>query len=311
MDNKHRWMLTEDVRVNQTQTDNSSNRLGTYTYNSLADFPGKPASFTRLLSPRIRKGNDLGLAFSLSDTYRPTPRFQIQYGPRIDLLRFNVQPLFNDSVLTQFGARNDHVPTGIFISPRLGFSYGFGTNAQIAGFQGAQRGSKYQISGGLGKFQNIPNSSLVSSAVDNTGLPSALQQITCVGTAVPTVDWQKYLGNPNDIPTDCANGSQGTVFANTSPNVALFAHGYTPQASYRTALSFGGPILSNGYRVGVTGTLSLNQNQQGTIDLNFNNNTASGFTLANEGNRPVFVAPSAIVTTTGAIGSSASRRVPD
>ena len=104
MDNRHRWMLTEDVRVNQTQTDNSRNRLGTYTYNSLADFEaGKPASFTRLLSPRVRKGNDLGLAFALSDTYRPTQHLQIQYGPRIDILRFNVQPLFNDSVLTQFG----------------------------------------------------------------------------------------------------------------------------------------------------------------------------------------------------------------
>lgn len=309
MDNKHRWMLTEDVRVNQTQTDNSRNRLGTYTYNSLADFPGQPASFTRLLSPRVRKGNDLGLAFALSDTYRPTQRLQIQYGPRIDVLRFNVQPLFNDSVLTQFGERNDHVPTGVFISPRIGFSYGFGTNAQIAGFQGAQRGTKYQISGGVGKFQNIPNSSLVSSAVDNTGLPSALQQITCVGTSVPTDDWSNFIDHPELIPTDCVNGN--SVFANTNPNVSLFAKGYTPQASWRSALSFGGPVLNNGYRVGVTGTLSVNQNQQGTIDLNFNNDPSRGFALANEGNRPVFVAPTAIVTTTGAIGSSASRKVTD
>lgn len=309
MDNRHRWMLNEDVRVNQTQTDNSRNRLGTYTYNSLADFEaGKPASFTRLLSPRVRKGNDLGLAFALSDTYRPTQHLQIQYGPRIDILKFNVQPLFNDSVLVKLGVRNDNVPTGVFVSPRIGFSYGYGTNAQIAGFQGAQRGTKYQISGGFGKFQNIPNSSLVSSAVDNTGLPSALQQLACVGTAVPIVNWQDYLNNLNDIPTDCANGS--SVFANTSPNVSLFAKGYAPQASYRSALSWGGPILANAYRVGVTGTLSFNQNQQGTIDLNFNNQNV-GFTLANEGNRPVYVAPTSIVGTTGTIGSSASRKVAD
>jgi len=312
IDNRHRWMLTEDMRINQTETDNSRNRLGTYTYNSLADFSaGKPASFTRLLSPRIRKGNDLGLAFALSDTYRPTQRLQIQYGPRIDILKFNVQPVFNDSVTAKFGVRNDNVPTGIFISPRVGFSYGFGTNAQVAGFQGAQRGSKYQISGGFGKFQNVPNSSLVSTAVDNTGLPSALQQLSCVGTAIPGVDWQGYLNNPDNIPTDCANGSQGTVFANTSPNVSLFAKGYTPQASWRSALSLGGPVLNNGYRVGVTGTLSLNQNQQGTIDLNFNNDPTRGFSLANEGNRPVYVASTSIVATTGSIGSSASRKVSD
>src|SRR5207245_4692162 len=113
----------------------------------------------------------------------------------------------------------------------------------------------------------------------------------------------------DSIPSTCATGTG--VFANTNPNVSLFAKGYTPQASYRTALSFGGPILSNGYRVGVTGTLSFNQNQQGTIDINFNDKPANGFTLANEGSRPVFVAPTSIVTTTGAIGSSASRLVPD
>ncbi|MEO5568818.1 MAG: hypothetical protein ABIR92_10010, partial [Gemmatimonadaceae bacterium] len=269
MDNRHRWQTTQNVRFSRTQTDNSRNRLGTYSYNSLADFEnGVPASFTRLLSPRVRTGNDVALAFALSDTYRPTQRLQIQYGPRIDVLRFNVAPTFNPDIEATFGIRNDEVPTGVFISPRLGFSYGYGTNSQIAGFQGAQRGSKYQISGGLGKFQNIPNSGLVSTAVDNTGLPSALQQLNCVGTAVPTVDWTTYV-NGGDIPEECANGTQGTVFANNSPNVSLFARGYKPQASYRGALSWGGPVLSNGYRINVSGTMSLNQNQQGLIDLNF------------------------------------------
>ena len=263
MDNRHRWSLNEDVRVNQTQTDNSRNRLGTYTYNSLADSQnGVPASFTRLLSPRIRQGNDLGLAFALSDTYRPTQRLQIQYGPRIDVLRFNVAPLFNDSILSKFGERNDAVPTGVFISPRLGFSYGYGTNAQIAGFQGAQRGTKYQISGGVGKFQNIPNSSLVSGAVDNTGLPSAIQQLTCVGTAVPTVDWQDYLNNPNDIPTDCANGSQRYRLRQHQPERHVVRERLYATGKLAWCLELEGSILANAYSLGVTGTLSLNENRR-------------------------------------------------
>ena len=138
-------------------------------------------------------------------------------------------------------------------------------------------------------------------------MPSALQQLNCVGTAVPTVNWQDYISSENSIPVECANGTQGTVFANTSPNVSLFAHGYTPQASYRGSLSWVGPILKNGYRLNVSGTLSLNQNQQGTIDLNLDTTNVNRFDLSNEGGRPVFVAPSAIVTTTGAIGSRASR----
>ena len=308
INNKHRLQATQNLRLSQTQTDNSRNRLGTYTYNSLTDFlNGTPASFTRLLEPRVRTGNDVSLAFALSDTYRPTQRLQIQYGPRIDVLHFNVQPLLNSDLETKFGVRNDLVPDGIFISPRLGFSYGYGTNSQIAGFQGAQRGTKYQISGGVGKFQNVPNSNLVSNAIDNTGLPSALQQLNCVGTAVPTVRWDDYMTTTDSIPDTCANGTQGTVFANTSPNVSLFARGYTPQASWRGSLTWGGPILRNGYRLNVSGTLSLNQNQQGTIDLNLDTANVNRFNLANEGGRPVFVAPTSIVTTTGAIGSRASR----
>jgi hypothetical protein len=307
INNKHRLQATQNVRLSHTQTDNSRNRLGTYTYNSLADFEtGVPASFTRLLEPRVRTGKDLALAFALSDTYRPTQRLQIQYGPRIDVLHFNVQPILNPDLEAKFGIRNDQVPNGVFISPRLGFSYRYGTNSQIAGFQGAQRGSKYQVSGGFGKFQNVPNSSLVSNAVDNTGLPSALQQLNCVGTAVPVVDWQSYV-NGGTVPEECANGTQGTVFANTSPNVSLFARGYTPQASYRGSLSWGGPILRNGYRLNVSGTMSLNQNQQGTIDLNFDTTAVGRFALANEGGRPVFVDPAAIDTTFGVIGSRASR----
>ena len=307
MDNKHRFQASQNVRLSRTQTDNSRNRLGTYTYNSLEDFEnGTPASFTRLLSPRIRTGNDIALAFGFSDTYRPTQRLQIQFGPRIDVLRFNVAPTFNPEVEQAFGVRNDRVPTGVFVSPRLGFSYGYGTNAQIAGFQGAQRGTRYQVSGGFGKFQNIPNSGLVSTAVDNTGLPSGLQQLNCVGTAVPVVDWTSYV-NGGDIPETCANGTQGTVFANNSPNVSLFAKGYKPQASYRGNLAWGGPILNNRFRFNVNGTLSFNQNQQGQIDLNLDTAKVGKFNLANEAGRPVYVAPTSIVQTTGAIGSRASR----
>src|SRR4029078_934837 len=63
INNKHRLQATQNLRVSQTQTDNSRNRLGTYTYNSLAEFiNGTPASFSRLLEPRVRTGRDLSVA---------------------------------------------------------------------------------------------------------------------------------------------------------------------------------------------------------------------------------------------------------
>ena len=186
LDNKHRFKLATDARLNQYAQDNTTNRLGTFTYNTLADFEnGAPASFTRRLQPRRRDGDDLGFSASLGDTYRRTQRLQITYGLRADVSHFQGNPKFNTAVDSVFGVRNDAVPRGIYVSPRLGFSWSYGTNAQIAGFEGAQRGSRAQLSGGVGMFQNLPSSNLIAGAVDNTGLPKAAQQLSCIGSAVP------------------------------------------------------------------------------------------------------------------------------
>ena len=107
------------------------------------------------------------------------------YGVRVDASHFQGNPAYNAVVDSIFGQRNDAVPRGVYVSPRLGFSWTYGTNPQIGGFEGAQRGSRGQISGGIGQFQNLPNSQLIAAAVDQTGLASAAQQLSCIGSAVP------------------------------------------------------------------------------------------------------------------------------
>jgi hypothetical protein len=305
LDNKHRFKFATDARYNRYEQDNTTNRLGTYTYNSLADFEaGIPASFTRRLQPRTREGDDLGFSASLGDSYRRTPRLQFTYGLRADISRFQGQPRFNAAVDSVFGVRNDNVPRGVYLSPRLGFSWTYGMAPQIGGFEGAQRGSRGQLSGGIGQFQNIPSSNLIAAAVDNTGLPDAAQQLSCVGTAVPIPDWAQYLTNPGMIPTTCVGGTSGT-FASGVPNVSLFDAGYTPQRSWRANLNWNAPILNNRFRTSVNTTYSLNLEQQGTVDLNFSR--VQRFALANEGGRPVFVNPTSIVATTGSIVSRDAR----
>jgi hypothetical protein len=304
LDNKHRFKLTTDARLNTYAQDNTTNRLGTYTYNSLADFEaGVPASFSRRLQPRRRQGDDLGFSASLGDVYRRTQRLQITYGIRTDVAHFQGSPKFNPTVDSIFGVRNDDVPRGVYVSPRLGFSWTYGTAAQIAGFEGAQRGSRGQVSGGIGQFQNIPSSNLIAAAVDNTGLPEAAQQLSCVGTSVPLPNWSGFLQNPGSIPTTCAGGSD--IFSSIVPNVSLFDQGYIPQRSWRANLNWNAPILNNRYRASLSGTYSLNLEQQGQIDLNFNH--VQRFSLASEGGRPVFVNPTSIVPTSGAIISRDAR----
>ncbi|MFN2567398.1 MAG: hypothetical protein ABR499_20570, partial [Gemmatimonadaceae bacterium] len=204
-----------------------------------------------------------------------------------------------------FGVRNDRLPNRVSISPRVGFSWGYGVAPQIAGFEGAARGPRAVVRGGIGVFQNTPNAGMVGAAIENTGLPSAVQQLTCVGPATPVPDWDAYAADPSLIPDRCADGTTGTVFANSAPNITLFARDYAAPRSVRSNLQWSGPVLGNRFSAQLEGTYSLNLNQQSTVDLNFN--PTARFALANEGERPVFVQPTSIDQSTGAIASRDAR----
>jgi hypothetical protein len=303
LDNKHRYKFGVDFRYNRYSQDNTTNRYGTFVYNSLDDFAnGIPASYSRRLQVNRRLGDDLGASAWIGDAYRRTQRFQLTYGVRVDASHFQGNPAFNPIVDSIFKSRNDAVPRGVYVSPRLGFSWTYGTNPQIGGFQGAQRGSRGQLSGGVGEFQNLPSSQLIAAAVDQTGLPSAAQQLSCIGSAVPTANWADYLTSTGTIPTTCAG--EVTSFSSTVPNVSLFAPDYIPQRSWRANLNWNAPVLNNRFRLSSSGTYSLNLNQQSQIDLNFNQ--IEKFALPIEG-RPVFVNPESIFPTTGSIISRDAR----
>lgn len=308
-DNKHRIKLSTELRRDAYAQDITTNQLGTFSYNSLADLQaGLPASFTRQLSPRTRSGSEYIAGVGLGDSYKRSADLQIQYGVRLDANHFAATPNVNPDVERVLGLANDHVPNRIYVSPRVGFSYTYGTAPQLTMFEGMIRGPRAVVRGGIGVFQNTPGASLIGSAIDNTGLPSAIQQLTCVGAAAPTADWAAYMANAGSIPTHCADGTAGTVFANGAPNVWLFDPNYRAQRSIRSNLQWNGMILGNRFNSTVEGTYSLNLNQQGSIDANLS--ATSQFNLADEAGRPVFVFPSSIVPATGAIASGDARVSP-
>jgi hypothetical protein len=307
LDNRHRFKLTTDLRRDGYSQDQTLNRLGTFTYNSLEDLASNsPASYSRSLMPRTREGSQVIAAMSLGDSYRMTPDFQLQYGVRVDGNRFGSRPDRNSAVEQAFGVRNDEVPNRLYVSPRIGFSWTVGTASQIAAFDGAVRGPRAVVRGGIGFFQNSPGTQLIGGAIDNTGLPTGVQQLTCVGDATPIPDWDHYLTSPSATPTTCADGSTGTPFANSAPNVSLFDKDYQSQKSLRSNLSWSGSILNNRFNTNIEATYSRNMNQASTLDLNFN--PAVRFMLPDESGRPVFVQPTSIVPTTGAIASGAGRK---
>jgi hypothetical protein len=306
LDNRHRVKLEAELRRDLWSQEQASNLLGTFTYNSLADLEaGRPASFTRQLGSLRTSGSEWVGALSLGDSYRPGSDVQIVYGVRLDANRYPDHPALNPDIAPAFGVANDHVPNGVYVSPRLGFSWTYGTASQIGAFMGAARVPRGIIRGGVGVFQNTPSAQLLGQAMVNTGLPSGVQQLTCVGAAVPAPAWGGYAADPGTVPSQCADGSTGTVFASGAPNVTLFAPDYGPEKSVRANLQWAGPVLDNRFMATVAGTYSVNLDQAGFRDLNFAPTVR--FTLPDEGNRPVFVQPTSIVPATGAVATLDSR----
>jgi hypothetical protein len=304
--NKHRLKLSSELQYDDYGQDQTTNLLGTFGYNSLADLAAnRPAFYTRSLSNRIRNASALTAALALGDSYRRTSNLQIQYGLRLDANRFNTTPTYNSDVEQVFRARNDVTPNKLYVSPRIGFSWTYGTAQQIAAFEGAVRNPRAVVRGGIGVFQSTPNANLVGNAVDNTGLTSAVQQLSCVGSAVPIPDWGAYASDPGAVPTQCADGSVGSVFASNVPNVNLFAKDFASPRSIRSNLNWSGPILGNRLAANWDVTYSVNLNQSSNYDLNFK--PSQQFVLADEAGRPVYVLPGSIVPATGAIASRDAR----
>jgi hypothetical protein len=306
MSGSHKLTLTTELARNNSATDQSSNLLGSYTFNSLADFEaGLPSSFTRTLTPRHQGRSQATLGVSMGDAWRVNPDLNLTYGVRIDASRFGSGADYNPLVEQVYGLRNDRVPNPVTFSPRVGFNKTFGQAPQITIGDGFVRGPRQRVSGGIGVFQGSPAQSLLYRVITNTGLPSAVQQLTCVGAATPIPDWQRYELDPSAVPSACADGMGATVFATSQPTVTLVDPHYQAGRRYSGDLSWQGWVLNNRFNLNVSGNYSLNANQQGEIDLNFL--PRERFALPDEAGRPVFVEPSSIVPTTGSIAAGDAR----
>lgn len=304
--NQHRLKLITELRLDDTRSERANNLFGRYTYQSLADLAaGRPSSFTRNLNAVTQSGSALVGAVALGDAWRPTKDLQLQYGVRLDGNYFLDAPTENAAVANAFGVKNTSVPNRVYVSPRLGFSWLRGTAPQIAFADGFFPGPRATIRGGIGLFQNMRGPDLVTGALTNTGLPSSQQQIVCTGTATPIINWQQQLANPQSVANSCADGTGGSLFANSAPGVTLFSNGYMQETAWRSNLSWNGLALGNRYFLTLTGQYALNLHQPDFLDLNFR--PTPQFALAGEGGRPVYVAPGSIDPASGLIASRDAR----
>ena len=306
LDNKHTLKLTSGLMEDEFQTNASQSPLGTYSYNSLADLAAeRPASFSRTFGTTTQSGRQLTASASLGDYWRPSQNVQVQYGLRADANRFLSSPDANESLLNTLGISNTVVPSHVYLSPRVGLQWYYGSSPQVAYAPGAARPPRAVIHAGAGVFQNVAPAQLIGGAIAQTGLAASAQSVTCIGSATPLPDWNAFLTSTSAIPTRCTDGSTGSIFATGAPNVTVFDPAFRQAASLRAAADWSGPVLDNRFVLGVQGIVSSGMHQQGMVDVNLAH--AAQFTLANENNRPVFVDPAAIVPATGATSIVSSR----
>lgn len=302
--NKHRLKFIAELRYDRSSSERATNLLGRYTYQSLADLEaGRPSSFSRSLNTIDQSGDAIVGALALGDAWRPTADVQVQYGVRVDGNRFLTRPDENPAVKQAFGVSNTLVPNRVYVSPRIGFSWLYGQAPQIPFAEGFAFGPRATIRAGIGVFQNVRGPDLITSAIGSTGLPGSAQQLMCTGTATPIVDWDVLRAG--GVPTECADGTSGTPFANSAPSVTLFAPGYSQEKSLRSNISWSGAVLDNRFTMSVNAQYSYNFHQADALDLNFR--PTDRFALSDEGGRPVYVLPTSIDPRSGLIASRDAR----
>jgi hypothetical protein len=290
--------LFSGARFNQDVT---TNRLGTYTFNSMDDFQaGVPATYTRTLAPTVRDGTTLNEALYLGDTYRHSRGLQLVYGARLETSTFRGAPANNADVESKFGFRTDQIPTDTHLSPRVGFTWTLG---------GTNRGEPPVVilRGGVGEFRSPVPSSLFSAAQGASGLSASESQLVCIGPAVPAPDWAEFFTNPAAIPTTCSAAGQSTPIG-ANPNVTVFEQTFGAPRAWRASFGFQRRLMTL-FNLQMDVNYSRGVNQYGFRDLNLVGTPK--FTLGSEDNRPVYADPLSIIPQTGAVSLAGSRIHPE
>lgn len=320
----HRIKLGASFLTEQSQDFVGANLLGTFTYNSLSDLEtGRATTFRRTLGANQRQAHDIRFGFYAGDVWMLSRPFQLTYGVRLEGSRFGDAPAYNPTVDSAFGLRTDYLPKEWHVSPRIGFSWTLGSvggpggaGAAGGGFGGGMGGrggmgargfsmASTVIRGGFGEFRNQPSTNLVAQARAATGLAQSASEIVCTGAGVPTPAWSQYWASADSIPDACLSG--GGLPAGgfqAARSVMVLAPGFEAPRAWRGSLSVE-KRLTQLLRLSVEGSVARGVALTGFRELNIVGTPR--FTLASEGNRPVYVPSSAIVPTSGTPLYAASR----
>ena len=307
--NKFKAMLW--ARADGLNQHATSNALGSYSFNSLNDFAsGNADSYSRTLSQPDRAGTVWNAAGALAHEWAPSKTFNMLYGARLEADGFGSTPARNPALESVLGVRSDVAPVRFHLSPRAGFSYTYSKDRDNgAGVNMSNTGTYFRsmtgvLRGGIGEFRDLLRPDILAAASAATGLPTGTMLLSCVGSAVPSPDWSLFASDPGSIPTRCVDGSG--VLAEQVPAVSLISPSYDVPHSWRASLGWTSNIRSWLLKVSALGSYDLSQ--PGTVDVNFNGTPQ--FSLASEGDRPVYVSTAGIDASSGTVSPAEARKTP-
>lgn len=280
---------------------------GRYGFASLADLAAsRPSSYTRALTNPDRTGQSWNAATALSHSYNPNRFFSLLYGARVEANGFVTEPARNPSLEQTLGVATGGVGPTVHVSPRVGFSYTFNKSQRNGGgMRNSTNLTWYRfptgvLRGGIGEFRDLWRPDAVADAAARSGLAGSALTLTCIGAAVPPGDWS--IASSASRPTQCRDGSGPLV--ERAPSVTLLGRGYDAPRSWRANLDYNAMRWHMMLRASALATYDLNQ--ASVVEANFTGTPR--FSLAGEGNRPVFVSPAAIDTASGNVSAAESRR---
>jgi hypothetical protein len=306
---RHRFKALLWGRADGLTQSGSGDALGSYTFNSIDDLAAlRPSSFTRTLAQPERAGTVWNSAIAASHTFSPSRFFNLIYGARVEADGFSSPPPRNPALESALGVTTGAAPTRVHVSPRMGFTYTYNRDKDNGqGMNQSQTGRYFRapagvIRGGIGDFRDLLRPGILANASAATGLAGGTSVLSCVGSAIPVPDWSRFASDPGSIPSQCLDGSG--VLGEVAPSVSLIDKGYDVPHSWRASLDWNSNYRNWVIRVG--GLASYDLSQPGTVDANFAG--APKLTLADEGNRPVYVSAAAIDPRSGAVSAVESRR---
>ncbi|HET9684847.1 MAG TPA: carboxypeptidase-like regulatory domain-containing protein [Gemmatimonadaceae bacterium] len=306
---RHRFKASLWGRADGLRQEGIANQLGTFSFNSIEDLAqGNASSFTRTLSRPPASGSVWNAAVALAHLYAPSRWFNMLYGARIEADGFASAPARNAALEQALDVRSGAAPSRVHVSPRIGFTYtynrdrdnGSGTNQTNVGR--FYRSTTGVLRGGIGEFRDLLRPGILADASASTGLAGGTTILSCVGSAVPAVDWTSFSTDASSIPSQCLDGSG--ALAERAPSVTLIDPRYDVPRSWRASLDWNTSVHSLLFRV--AGLASYDLSQPGVVDANFAG--VRQLSLPSEDNRPVFVSAAAIDPASGAVSAAESRR---